>query len=207
MKPLLSLLILLLLGNCLKAQSNNDITINISAHPVLNRNEFLIDITRHNNVITLAYTVLDSISYTNLNNNPRFVTLASGIKAKNLDNATAQTMQAEINTLIKKQSYYSRDSIIINAETDTAYTNLLNKIGAASTSVLENTEVNKHRHVLDGIQFRFSISTANTNREIFAHSPNAASHPLLYNLIEETLGMYRKLKGDTFLTKYKTGYY
>lgn len=207
MKPVLSLLILLLLGNCLKAQSNNDITINISAHPVLNRNEFLIDITRHNNVVTLAYTILDSIGYTSLNKNPRFVALATGMAAKNLDKATAQTMQAEINTLIKKQSYYSRDSIIINSETDTAYTTLLNKTGESSTDVLENTEANKHRHVLDGIQFRFNISTANTNREIYAHSPNATSHPLLYNLIEETLGMYRKLKGDTFLTKYKTGYY
>jgi hypothetical protein len=207
MKPALSLLILLLFGNCLKAQNNNDITINISAHPVLNRNEFLIDITRHNNVITLAYTVLDSISYFNLNKDPRFVDLATGVKAKNLDNTTAQTMQAEINRMIKKQSYYSRDSIIINSETDTAYTALLNKTGAASTSVLENTEANKHRHVLDGIQFRFGISSGDNIREIYAHSPNATSHPLLYSLIEETLGIYRKLKGDTFLTKYKTGYY
>ncbi|MDB5144629.1 MAG: hypothetical protein JWQ66_3342 [Mucilaginibacter sp.] len=188
----------------LKAQSNKDIVINISAHPVLNRNEFLIDINRHNDVISIVYTLLDSISYTNLKQNPRFLELLNAIKT---NGSSRGDVQAELNTLIKKQSYYSRDSILINSDTDTAYTDLLNKMSRLSADSLENSAANKHRQVLDGIHFRFDIKTATGNREVYAHSPDAASHPVLYGLIESSLGIYRKLKGDTFLTKYKTGYY
>lgn len=188
----------------LKAQSNKDIIINISAHPVLNRNEFLIDINRHNDVVSIVYTLLDSISYNNLKQNPRFVELLNTTKT-NAPNRS--DVQAELNTLIKKQSYYSRDSILINSDTDTAYTDLLNKVSSLSTDSLENTIANKHRYILDGIHFRFDIKTAAGNREAYAHSPDATSHPVLYGLIESSLGIYRKLKGDAFLTKYRTSYY
>ena len=81
---------------------------------------------------------------------------------------------------------YDRDSITFNIKTDTTYNNLLNGVINATEKELLQPEKNDNRTMLDGILISFNITEGAKNRSFYARSPNAESHPLLYDLVKST---------------------
>jgi len=113
----------------------------------------------------------------------------------------------ELDSINKKYTYYSTDSLLISTLFNPLYTKLLSEVVLTNTDSLENKKKNAERVVLDGVQFFFDIKIGDAEHTAQAQSPNQDSHPILYQLLEQTLDIYRKMKVNMFLSRGRTDYY
>ncbi|MFD2147847.1 hypothetical protein [Mucilaginibacter antarcticus] len=103
---------------------------------------------------------------------------------------------------IKKYSVYHAKSIVLPAKKYPAYNSLLAAIANASKEALELKEKNEKFVKIDGVNIDFEISTASEIKIAQAHSPNAQSNPLLYELLSRSLKIGDEHNVQTFLGKY-----
>jgi hypothetical protein len=205
------LLISFLFYQCLYSQANNkDLSITISAKTSVTGGEYLVHIYRQHEHIKIVYLMRDSIDYLSLQKDKNYkeywdtlLRLFNNLKEnKNRFNFYFE----RVDSIIKQFTYYKRDSILVKAKSNVSYSNLLDEILHTPTEVPENRAANKNRFVMDGTHFKFDIQSKES-RSIHVHSPRPNSHPLLYQFISETLGMYRRSATNTFLDKkYTSGY-
>jgi DNA-dependent RNA polymerase auxiliary subunit epsilon len=103
---------------------------------------------------------------------------------------------------------YDIDSVTITSDEFPAYKKLLSKLFSSSLSEIENTEYNNKRLVLDGTRIELEVfENGSTLFTANAQSPRKLSHPLLFEYITDTLGIFRKLSKGNFSPSYKTGGY
>lgn len=119
------------------------------------------------------------------------------------DNDTVRTYLHKLDSLYTAYTLYSNDSIIVANSKDEDYINLIQEVLISPSEVLEN----KSHFVLDGTTMTFMLTKSNVTRTVYAHSPTPTSNPLLYRLITETTELYRRNKGNNFLTKSRTSGY
>jgi hypothetical protein len=207
--------ILLIIFSCLSvslsAQTvNNDLKIDIRASGSFEGTNLLISIHRHTDSIKIIYKLRDSVNYKGLFKNKRyndlkkFSTWPLNVRTR-ID--SIQKINLELYNLSQQYTYYSKDSLLISIHSDTIYTKLLDEVSTTGSDSLENKKINKDRAVLDGTYFIFNIKIGNTERNVHAHSPDQISHPILYQLLHQTLEIYRRTKVNSFLSRGRTDYY
>ena len=172
---------------------------------------FLINIYKNKNDLKIVYSIRDSVDDSSLELNQYYQaykdTLLRLFNNLNENRKDFKLYADKMDSLREQYSYYSKDSIILKPEKNIAYSNLLQEIFVTSTEKLENKEGNKNRFSLDGTIFKFHLLSSAENRIIYAHSLREKSHPLLYQLLSETLNVYRQTKNNQFLDKRRTSGY
>lgn len=192
-------------------KSSNNYSIIINATTSVSDSEFIVNIHKSPNDIKIVYILRDSVDDISLEQN-KYHTVYKDTLFKLFNDLSANrntfTLYAsKLDSLTKLYSYYRKDSILLDVKTNISYNNLLNKIVRSTREELENKVGNKNRVTLDGTSFRFNVITSNQDKFIYANSPRETSHPLLYQLISETLNIYRQTKNNMFLDKRITNGY
>jgi hypothetical protein len=182
----------------------------LEASTSVNGNNFFLETSCFENQIKIKVKVKDSISMSTLMSDKSYKTWLKSIDKFGYDpkNDTLMNLFRKVDSATKAHTVYSVDSVYVNCNQYPHYKKLLNDLFSSSLIKLENKENNKGRFILDGTQMKFMFlqndSTLFTAR---AHSPSKLSHALLYDYVTVTLGIYRKEKINTFLTKERTSGY
>lgn len=183
----------------------NDLKIDIRASTAsMNGNgNYEINIDKRADFIKIVYKLTNRVNYKGLLENKRYQEIKK-YRTYPLNTTTRKDSLAKINaefsSLFESYTSYDKDSLIVNAHLEPQYTQLLYDINKTNTDSLEN----KNWHVLDGTAFSFKITNGRSTRMIFADSPTAKSNPMLYQLLTQTLELYRSIKMNTFLNTDKT---
>lgn len=206
----LPIIFFLLISQSLCAQKAADtFTIDIDARGSGSMSRFVVNIERSPDLVKIVYAVRDSLSNEGLKENKDYTTLLHQFVAANdaneRDTALIQSIMHQFDSI--EIASYSKDSLAFKPSKSAHYTKLINKIYSATTEQLENIEANRKRIVLDGTLFKIKIQSSSGSRIIYAHSPEEMSHPLLAELITETLDLYRGKNQNAFLDKRKTNGY
>jgi hypothetical protein len=161
--------------------------------------ELQMTITRTPQLVKVRYAHLDSICHKQLKKDP--------------DNLTPELLQQGLpdrkrmerySKAVEKYKVFTQDSIQLIVKRAQPFVQLLDSVYEANAETLEQ----KKRLILDGTSvYLFIQSAGEERREIYAHSPQADSHPLLYRLLHESLQLYRKEHPDSFLTSRATSGY
>ena len=186
------------------------IQIDITATNAFKGTYLFISICSYEDVTKIVYKVKDSLDNKGLKSDTQYMTLEKYRKEvidteRNVD--PALKLMQKFAEISKKHTHYSMDSVLVSTKSTPLYTKLLNKVANISTDSLENSKANIDRVVLDGTHFDFHIKRLNQQRVVRAHSPTQKSHPILYDLLHQTMELYRNKKNNTFLTKARTDGY
>jgi len=191
----------------------DDITINISCNPVfLSLQPYWIDIYRTKGNIKIVYSIRKSLQLDLLNNNNGYISIRqdydvmfhSDPASKKWTDLQKDSLSTKFESLLRNYAICDKDSLLLDRKMVASYDSLLNHVNNAGVSELENTEANKNRHLLDGVFFGFTIISPTGSKKAQAQSPEALSHPLLYELLTKTCALYRDIKNNNFLDKRKT---
>ena len=199
---LLGLKIIILSGF---AQPIKDRHIQISASAPINGTEYYIKIKNNSKTTKIVFKIKDSLSF-RLENDTNFIAQRNQLLSEeylDLKKDTIITQIDRLTSLTEKYKMYSTDSIEIRNEENTKYNSLLDIVFSTPIDRLENQAQNRNRIILDGICMRFLLIDRDNQREAIASTPTINSHPLLYDLIINTLQIYRDNKKNSFLTKTK----
>ena len=211
-KTFLSLSILFLIGffpNGLHAQSLPDpFSISINATSTAPPNEFRIAISRKGDDLKLVYSLRDSISY-RLNLDKSYFALNDLIMASfaTASRDSLAKLGAKQDSIRNHYSIFSKDSLLLKLNDQGGYAELLKKIQATNNVMLTNSSANASRNMREGALFSFTITDAKGSRLVYAQSPTSSTNPLLYQLITESLKLYRDKKPGAFLDKSRTNNY
>ena len=170
----------------------------------------LINIYRHIDSVKVVYKLRDSVNYKSMFKDKRYNELKKyaeyplNIKTS-LD--SMKEIYRKLDSIDYKYTFYSEDSLLITSTLKPLYTKLLDDVVGTSSDSLENKEANKARIVFDGTIFEFKIKNRNTERIVNAQQPNPKSHPILYQLLKQTLELYRRTKINAFLSFSRTDNY
>jgi hypothetical protein len=182
---------------------NEDVDIQIQANPsMMTGGNFTIEVFKVKKTVKIVYNILDSVRFSGLRIDTEMVNLTKnrGLLDRS-DTAKSNAVMKHIGKLVEKYKACSRDSMSFDLKDDIAYSNLLDSMVLADKGVLENTTHNKNRIVLDGTHISYVIKAHNQSKIVYAHSPTAESHPILYAFTKRTLDIYREKKKDGILTK------
>lgn len=166
--------------------------------------EFATKIDKNGNDIKMVYSFRDSIAKAYYKDK-RYLNLSSSLKKNDRTNSSENLkIFKALHSVEEEYSYYSKDSLSLNARGTASFTGLLEKIVTTSKEELENLEVSKKRNLLDGAYYSFIIKTNKGTKYVYAISPDPKTHPLLSQLTDEVLNIYRKEKHNNFLDKMST---
>lgn len=183
----------------------------ITATTSVSGEKFLININKNKRDLKILYSIRDSVAFTSLEQNKYHQlykdTLLILFSNLNQNKKTFKFYMDKMDSLYELYTYYSKDSIILKPKKNRIYSNFLKEIFLTPTEMLENKEANKNRITVDGTSCKFHLISSGQNRIVYAHSPRIKSHPLLYQLISETLALYRKTHNTQFLDKRRTSGY
>lgn len=203
------LLLLVLLSNFANAQTLPDpFTLKIKATTQTPSNEFTIDITKQGDNLKLIYGLRDSISY-RLDRDKNYLAL-NNLIIESFATASRDSLAklgAKQDSMRSLYSVYSRDSISLTVSEATAFIDILNRVNKTGNVELTNASANAARNMREGPVFSFKIITPSQSRLLYAQYPTASTNPLLYQLITESLKLYREKKKNTFLDKRRTNNY
>jgi hypothetical protein len=189
---------------------NDDFKIDITASDTFEGTNLLINIRKRADSIKIIYKLRDSINYKGMFKDKRYNEL-SKYMAYPLNIKTGRDsmrmIDHELDSINEKYTHYSIDSLLISTHFMPLYTKLLDEVVLTNTDSLENKKKNVDRHVMDGVDFYFDIKIGDAERTLQAQSPNQDSHPILYQLLEQTLDVYRKTKVNMFLSRGRTDHY
>jgi hypothetical protein len=161
--------------------------------------ELQLTITRTPKFVKVRYAHLDSVREKQLRQDPDNLTpelLRQGLPDR-------ERME-RYTRAVERYKVFTQDSIQLAVKRAQPVVQLLDSVYEASDETLEQ----KKRLILDGTSVYLFIQSPGTKRrEIYAHSPQAHSHPLLYRLLHESLQVYRKEHPDSFLTLRATSGY
>jgi hypothetical protein len=204
MKKYKLLLFLFFATNCsISGQSIKERSIEIFASASIDGTKYQIKITTGIDSIKIRYKIRDSTS-TSLDSDKEFNAHRNYLLSlKNIDfhNDTVVNKLNILESIAEKYTFYSKDSIEVSNSDNESYLNLINEVFDSPTDSLNNKIQNKNRIVFDGIQMTFILREKGNQREVHAHSPTAKSHPLLYELIDSSINIYREAKKNDFLNK------
>jgi len=170
-----------------------------------NQRNFIINIHQSDNSIKIVYSLYDSTESIKEHADTAFqrfvkmfMTPDGPGKLKN------DVLFDKLIVIEDRYTIYDRDSIILNANVDTAYFHLFNKVINTNEFEVKEKDGNGIRVYLDGTEFTYKIKTETGIRKVSAHSPTEATFPLLYALLNRSLNIYREKKSDVFLDKKRT---
>jgi hypothetical protein len=211
MKSLILTFIVLFLGSdYLFSQDLKGNRVNLQASNSVNGTNFLLETLCYENEVKIKIKVKDSLSMNTLRSDSTYKIFVNSIDKFNYDseNDTLMNLFKKVDSATKANTVYSIDSVYVTYDQFPKYKKLLNDLFSSSLIKLENRENNKNRIILDGTQMEFKfLQNDSTLFTAHAHSPTKLSHALLYDYIIGTLGIYRKEKQNTSLTREKTGGY
>jgi hypothetical protein len=208
--PLLFLL-LLLAFNELFSQDLPGKRIIAEAVTSVNGQAFFLETICDEDVIKIRIKVRDSILTEKLLSDSTYkgsIHYIQKLRGFDVANDTLKYHLAKMESARIANSVYSADSVNISSGQFPTYGKLLRKLFGSSPVALDSRESNTNRIVLDGTSIAFTLYQ-NDSVQIVAHaqSPTKASHPLLFDYINATLGIYREIKKNTFITKERTSGY
>lgn len=212
MKNYLFLFVLLTsISSQLFSQNLEGKNITLNALTSVTGKEFVLETSCFKNEIKIKLKIADSVSFDKLKTDSTYIILSKSLLSAmefNTKNDTLMNLYKRFDSLIKANTVYSMDSISINYNQFIPYDKLLTKLFNSTPTELENKENNKNRMVLDGTSMEFKFSQNDSIKyTVFAHSPTKLSHPLLYDYLNSTLEIYRKLKNNNIFDKQKTSGY
>ena len=165
--------------------------------------EFQVAITRSPRFVRVRYAHRDSIRYKQLEQDPDNLTpdqVRHGLPD--------QERMTRYRSAVERHKVFTQDSIQLSIKYAQPFVQLLDSVYEASAEALEQKAANQKRFVLDGTAVSLFIkSPGKGTREVYAHSPQAKSHPLLYRLLHESLQVYRTKHPNSFLTLRATSGY
>ncbi len=184
-------------------------TVRIKIYRIGSSNSYgpIIDIYKTDNTIKIVYSVFERVIKDSLAEEDFLNKLMVFMKLKKYD-----ITDSIIEKYHEKYYVYNRDSLFLNKKTDADYFKLVDKFYSTTDEALENKNIYqsqvKYRTdiAIDGVTFFFKIISRAGIREVSAHSPISTSHPLLYELLTNTLNTYRNKKHNIFLNKKTWGY-
>lgn len=178
----------------LLAQLPKSQTIYIGAESQVNGVAFSMGITDKGKRIKVVYKVRDSISVKEEQDTvlAAYRKLGMSITHVSPQNDTLIALLQKIDSVMQYYTHYSIDSIIVRKNKHKAYASLVQSVLNTPTDNLLQTDKNRNRIVLDGTWFSFLLQCNGCIKKVYAHSPNEESHPLLYALVKNTLGLYRQ---------------
>jgi hypothetical protein len=184
--------------------------INLQASTSVNGTNFFLETSCSESKIKIKIKVKDSVSMNTLKSDSTYKIVLNCINRLNSDpkNNTLMNYFKKVDSAIKANTVYRIDSVYVTYNQFPKYKKLLNDLFSSSLIKLENRENNKNRIILDGTQMEFMfLQNDSTLFTAHAHSPTKLSHPLLFDYLITTLGIYRKEKLNTSLTKERTSGY
>jgi hypothetical protein len=191
-----------------KAQTKTDtfsIRIHVSSGNI-SEGEFVTYIDKKGTDLKIVYAFRDSVSKAYYKS-PLVKELiqTSRLYDRTQSNPKLSEIDRILDSLKIKNSYYSKDSLSLNASNNLGFINLLEKIISTPKELLENREATKKVVVLDGANYSFIIETNKEKKYVYAYPfLDPIIHPLLYQLYTEVQNIYRKGKHNNFLGKMKT---
>lgn len=211
MKGLMFTFIVLCVGSgYLFSQDLNRKSINLQANTSVNGNIFFLETLCYEKGINIKIKVKDSISMNTLRLDSTYNRLMNSINKITFDpkNDSLMNLFKKADSAIKVHTVYSIDSVYVAYNQFPQYRKLLNDLFNSSPVKLENNAYNRNRIILDGTQMEFKLLQDDaTLFTAYAHSPTKLSHPLLYEFITATLGIYRSERLNAFLTEERTSGY
>jgi hypothetical protein len=189
-------------------QNNNNVSrISLRATTSVSGGEYFIDILGKGDSFKIIYKFKDSLSR-KLEKDTAFIqarNLLLTFKNPKPSNDTVVSLLLKLDSLNQAYTSYSIDSIKLSYDEAPSYVALIKSVLASSAEALENH--NRKRVFVDGTEMKFTLTNNAATKVVYVHSPSNESNPLLYSLISETLDVYRKRKGDNFMTKQRTSGY
>lgn len=209
MYKLALLLLLMCYSKVLYSQSNAEhISIVMGGSSAFKGALFTVRIDASRDSIKVVYKLNRSVDYKAVSNDSVYKKwLKYTIAPLNVTASQDTVMKAlaKCAGVIGKYTSYDKDSLLLDAKTNIAYATLLNRIVATPSDTLENVANHPPRIVHDGTHYGFTIFDGKTSRNLWATSPTQKTFPILYELLDETMEVYRDNKHNTFLDKTKTG--
>ncbi len=191
-----------------KAQTKTDtfsIRIHVSSGNI-SEGEFVTYIDKKGNDLKIVYSFRDSVSKAYYKS-PLVKELiqTSWLYDRTQSNPKLYEIDRILDSLKIKNSYYSKDSLLLIASRNAGFINLLEKIISTPKELLENREATKKVAVLDGANYSFIIETNKEKKYVYAYPfLDPIIHPFLDQLYTEAQNIYRKEKHNNFLDKMKT---
>ena len=167
---------------------------------------FLINIYRSGQDIKIIYKLNDSVSSlinsdTIIENYRKIIRDTANHPNKN---GIVKNAVTKIEELSEPYTFYSVDSIAFSINDKREFSSLLDSIFNYPKERLEKRIINKNRITLDGMKFRFIINNSYAQKVIYIHNPDATSSPMLWQLVHESLDLYRNAKKNSFLNVKRT---
>ncbi|MES2378014.1 MAG: hypothetical protein V4553_15610 [Bacteroidota bacterium] len=205
-KSFLLISIFLFISVDLFAQSivkKGDIVIHLTGNDAFVNHRFYIDIYKKSNSVKVVYSYLDSLKHSEVGKDPEYARVENK-KQEYEDNDPKRKLHWDtIGMIFERHKAYTRDSVTINLKTDTAYSNLLQRVANVDKAELA-PKIDPM--VLDGDSMSINIITTDKNMQAAAHAPGAKTHPLLFSFITSTLNKDRKSSAVKKIRKYYTEY-
>lgn len=174
----------------------------------ISESKHFINIITSNDSTKIILRIPDSTSsqlYNDSNLN-KYRDIALSVKYFSLENDTVKKCISKIDSIYSHYTYYSVDSIVQPNSKINPLQLLIQQVFNSSNEILENKDYNKNRVVLDGTFIRFELIKDDMARNVYARSPTLKSHPLLYELVTQTLHIYKQATQNNIL-KGRTLYY
>jgi hypothetical protein len=206
MKTLLLIAVCLFTSVELSAQNavkKGDIVIHLTGNDAFVNHRFYIDIYKKSNSVKVVYSYLDSLKHSEVGKDPEYARVENKKQEYEDGDPRRKLYWDTIGMIFERHKAYTRDSVTINLKTDTAYSNLLQRVAYADKADLA-PKIDPM--VLDGDSMSINIITADKNMQAAAHAPVAKTHPFLFSFITSTLNKDRKSSVVKKIRKYYTEY-
>lgn len=160
-----------------KSLDTNDITIEM----VGNLGDFKVSIAKEVNTVKLKFQVKDSVAEQDFARDPKYKKVYKAFKNYNMGlGKRFKNIMLWVEGY-QKYTVYSSDSLFFDADSATAFTTLIRRIGSTKKEDLFKPSL----FYIDGFDINFAIRTSEKFTEFEAHSPNGKSSPLLKDLLHQ----------------------
>jgi ATP-dependent protease HslVU (ClpYQ) ATPase subunit len=189
--------------SALNAQSDMDKAegmISFKGADAFGEHQFTVRILIKENYAKITYAYKDSIRHSDVRKDLTYSKLSLERHKYKVDEPKPEWILDSTAKILEKHSAYSRDSTIVNLENDKEYADLLECFSNASR---DDLAPKIKRNWFDGYTVDISVANNQKNLNVFADTPNSSNHPLLINMLSNTL----KKRKDSIPVEKILGYY
>ncbi|MES2830076.1 MAG: hypothetical protein V4687_18100 [Bacteroidota bacterium] len=170
-----------------KPKPTSDSTIILSGKAGLPGGTYDITINKANGVFRLLYVVNDSLNEPAINNDKKYKRLFKILeKGEMFGVGTNDKHARDYAGLIRKYQVRSVDSLLFHENDNSSFNKLFKDICATDIKELNTF----HGSTLDGFTVHVETIVPGKTQFIFVNSPNLTYHPLLTQLLSQTVGIY-----------------
>jgi hypothetical protein len=174
--------------------------VHFAAHAGITGTAFRVDLTRQADAVFLCFGRLDSTQHTALRQDPRWVAVVSALQAPGVSAAERTGTLHRVVALQQQYTVYRWDSLRVTRAGCPALVQALDSVYRSPAAQLERAAANRGRIVLDGTLVHVVVQTGpEIEKNLYVHSPSAASHPQLYHLLHAALELYRQQRPAALL--------